>query len=91
MDDNFDILSLLEEKSKEQLINDAINALAVSGFKSKNEPELSYKIVASNFKRWLVDKGFMIDFFEDDEIKDSDIDVWVKQAAHSFVYYGWDF
>ena len=90
MDDDFDILSLLvEEKSKEQLINDAINADAISGYQSTNSPALTYQIIASEFKQWLIDKGFMSEFLEDD-VKDSDIDAWVNQAACCFVYYGDD-
>ena len=91
MDDDFDILSLLvEEKSKEQLIDDAINAVAKSGYQSTNNPALIYQVIASEFKQWLIDKGFMSEFLEDDEIKNSDIDAWVNQAACCFVYYGND-
>ena len=91
MDDDFDILSLLvEEKSKEQLVDDAIEKLALSGYKSKNKPELIYQIIPSEFKQWLINKCFMSDFLEDD-IAVSDIDLWVKQASFSFVYYGDDF
>ena len=89
--DDFDILSLLvEEKSKKQLIDDAINAIALTDYQSTNKPELIYQVVASEFKRWLIDKGFMSDFLDDDIVV-SDIEVLVNQSAFSFVYYGWDF
>ena len=85
--DDFDILSLLvEEKSKQQLIDDAINAVAKSGYQSTNKPELIYQVIASDFKQWLINKGFMSDFLEDD-IKDSEIEIHVNQAAFSFVYF----
>ena len=91
MDDDFDILSLLaEEKSKEQLIDDAINAVAKSGYQSTNKPEFTYQVFASEFKQWLINKGFMSDFFDDD-IKDSEIEIHVNQAAFSFVYFGNEF
>lgn len=91
MSGDFDILSLLvEEKSKEQLIDDAINAVAIRGYQSTNKPELTYQVIASEFKQWLIDKGFMSDFLEDD-IAVSDVEICVNQVVFSFVYYGWDF
>ena len=91
MDDDFDILSLLaEEKSKEQLIDDAINFIATSGYQSKNNPKLIYQVIANEFKQWLIDKGFMSDFLDVD-IKDSEIEININQAAFSFIYFGSDF
>ena len=89
MSGDFDILSLLvKEKSKEQLIDDAINAVAIRGYQSTNKPELTYQVIASEFKQWLIDKGFMSELLDSDI---SDIELCVNQVVFSFVYYGWDF
>jgi hypothetical protein len=85
MDDDFDILALLEEKSRDELISEAVDKLP-SVINSPINPELSYSIDLIDFKEWLNVEGFILEIKEDSTIDDSDIDKIIYQCAIEFVY-----
>ena len=85
MNDDFDILALLiEEKSRDEVIKDAIAEICLNPITLNTGSGLEYAVNKEKFEKWLIDNGFMQDF-EIDDIPLDKMSIAVKQAAIDFV------
>ena len=89
-DDGFDILALINEKSRAETIAEAIADVCSKPIKLLTDSGIQYLVNKSDFVNWLKEKGFMIDF-EIDDIPLNDMKIAVYQSAISFISYGNDF